>query len=236
MGLTRAAEKQQTSEKAVFPAKNGQFGLSETARSWPADRVERRPIAELIPSARNARLHSDDQVEQIAASITEFGWTVPVLIDEAGEIIAGHGRVLAAELLGIGDLPTMEARGWTDAMKRAYRIADNKLTLNGTWDDALLRIELNDLAALGFEGMTGFSEDELRDMGVGVQGLPGMPVLSDGDHSPFQQMTFILLESQGATVTAALEAAARPATEADENKNQNGNALAEICRAYLDAR
>jgi hypothetical protein len=226
---------QQASKEPGFVGKNGHFGLSEAARTWPADKVERRPTRDLVPSARNARLHSDDQVEQIAASITEFGWTAPVLIDEAGEIIAGHGRVLAAELLGIGDLPTMEARGWTGAMKRAYRIADNKLTLNGTWDDALLRIELNDLAALGIEGLTGFSEDELRDMGVGVQGLGGMPVLSDGDHSPFQQMTFILLESQGATVTAALEAAARPATDADENKNENGNALAEICRAYLGA-
>lgn len=227
---------QQAAKEPGKPDKNSHFGLPETPRSWPADRVSRRPIAELIPSARNARLHSDDQVEQIAASISEFGWTAPVLVDEAGEIIAGHGRVLAAEALGIGELPTMEARGWTDAMKRAYRIADNKLTLNGTWDDALLRIELNDLAALGIEGLTGFSENELRDMGVGVEALGGMPVLSDGDHSPFQQMTFILLESQGETVTAALEAASRPATEADENKNQNGNALAEICRAYLEKR
>ncbi|UPK03120.1 ParB/Srx family N-terminal domain-containing protein [Bradyrhizobium sp. 170] len=230
---------QQTNEKAVFPGKNRHFGLSETARTWPADRVERRAIRELVPSARNARLHSDDQIEQIVASISEFGWTAPVLIDEAGSIIAGHGRVLAAEQLGLDEVPTMTARGWSDAMKRAYLIADNKLTENGGWDQALLRIELNDLAALGYEGLTGFSEIELRAMGVGVEALGGMPVLSDGEHSPFLQMTFILLTAQGETVTAAIErasAALGPPSEADENKNQNGNALAEICRAYLEAR
>ena len=229
---------QQASKEPGFVRKNGHFGLSETARTWPADKVERRPVRDLVPSARNARLHSDDQIEQIAASISEFGWTAPVLIDEAGNIIAGHGRLLAAELMGIGEVPTMVARGWSDAMKRAYLIADNKLTENGGWDQALLRIELNDLAALGYEGLTGFSEIELRAMGVGVEALGGMPVLSDGDHSAFQQMTFILLESQGATVTKAIEAASRalgPLTEANENKNQNGNALAEICRAYLGA-
>ena len=100
-------------------------------------RVERRPLAALVPYARNARTHSDEQIAQIAASITEWGWTMPVLVDEGGMIIAGHGRVLAAAKLGIGEVPVMIARGWSDAQKRAYVLADNKLTLNAGWDEGL---------------------------------------------------------------------------------------------------
>uniref|UniRef100_A0A973VXI4 ParB N-terminal domain-containing protein n=2 Tax=Bradyrhizobium septentrionale TaxID=1404411 RepID=A0A973VXI4_9BRAD len=226
----------QSSKKGVFPGKNSHFGGSEIARNWPADQVSRRPISELVPNARNARLHSEEQIEQIAASISEWGWTIPVLIDEAGTIIAGHGRVLAAEQMGIDQVPTMVARGWSDEQKRAYLIADNKLTENGQWDRALLRIELNDLARLGLDSLTGFSETELREMGAGVEALGGMPVLADGERSPFQQMTFILHEKQAQTVSTAIERASQalgPPSEASENKNQNGNALAEICRAYL---
>ncbi len=80
-------------------------------RAWPADAVERRPVASLLPYARNARTHSADQVAQIAAAIREWGWTVPVLVDEAGQLIAGHGRVLAAKALGLLDVPAMVARG-----------------------------------------------------------------------------------------------------------------------------
>jgi ParB-like chromosome segregation protein Spo0J len=97
---------------------------------WPADRVERRSINALIPYARNARTHSDAQVAQIAASMKEWGWTNPVLIDEEGGIIAGHGRVLAARKLGLTEAPVMVAEGWTEAQKRAYVIADNQLALN----------------------------------------------------------------------------------------------------------
>jgi DNA modification methylase len=130
--------------------------------AWPADRVERRPIAALIPYARNARTHSDEQVAQIAASIREWGWTVPVLVDEAGGIIAGHGRVLAARKLGLAEVPVMVAAGWSAAQRRAYVLADNKLALNAGWDTALLAGELQGLAELGFDaGLTGFSADEL---------------------------------------------------------------------------
>jgi ParB-like chromosome segregation protein Spo0J len=82
--------------------------------NWPADEVERRPIAELLPYAGNTRLHSPEQIEQIAASIKQWGWTNPVLVDERGEIIAGHARVLAAKSLGLEDAPVMLARGWSD--------------------------------------------------------------------------------------------------------------------------
>lgn len=129
---------------------------------WPAARVELRPIDALVPYARNARTHSEDQVAQIAASIREWGWTVPVLVDEDGGLIAGHGRVLAARKLGIEEVPTMVATGWTEAQKRAYVLADNKLALNAGWDADLLRVELADLQAFDFNlALTGFSEDEL---------------------------------------------------------------------------
>jgi DNA methylase/ParB/Sulfiredoxin domain len=130
---------------------------------WPADAVERRPVASLVPYARNARTHSDEQVAQLMASIREWGWTMPVLVDEAGGIIAGHGRVLAAARLGIAEVPVMIARGWSEAQKRAYVIADNKLALNAGWNEELLRIEVGDLAAMGFDvPLLAFSEAELK--------------------------------------------------------------------------
>jgi DNA modification methylase len=132
---------------------------------WPADKVERRAVADLIPYARNSRTHSEAQVAQIAASIKEWGWTVPILIDADGGIIAGHGRILAAHKLGITDVPCMVAEGWTEAQKRAYVIADNKLALNAGWDDDLLKVELGELGDLDFDlSLTGFDEDELADL------------------------------------------------------------------------
>jgi DNA modification methylase len=130
--------------------------------NWPADNVERRAVADLVPYARNARTHSDEQVAQIAASIREWGWTTPVLVDEEGGIIAGHGRVLAARRLGITEIPVMVAAGWTEAQRRAYVLADNKLALNAGWDNDLLKVELSELKGLDFDlGLTGFSETEL---------------------------------------------------------------------------
>jgi hypothetical protein len=132
---------------------------------WPADHVERRAIAELLPSARNARIHSDAQIEQLADSIQEWGWTMPVLVDERGEIIAGHGRVLAAQRLKLDQVPVMVARGWSEAQVRAYRIADNRLTENSSWDSAMLTLELNELQTLGFDtDLTGFTQVEAEQL------------------------------------------------------------------------
>ena len=147
---------------------------------WPADRVERRSVAELVPYARNARKHSDEQVDQIVASILEFGWTVAVLIDPDGLIIAGHGRVLAAQRLGLKEVPVIVALGWTEAQKRAYTIADNKLALNASWDDQLLVAELSDLKAADFDlALVGFSEPELAALFA-----PSNPGLTDPDEVP----------------------------------------------------
>ena len=128
----------------------------------PADKVERWGIDRLVPYARNARTHSDAQVAQIAASIKEWGWTTPVLVDEQGGIIAGHGRTLAAHKLGMQDVPVVVATGWSDTKKRAYVIADNKLALNAGWDNELLALELGELGDLGFDlDLTGFTPEEI---------------------------------------------------------------------------
>jgi DNA modification methylase len=122
-----------------------------------------RSLGELIPYARNPRTHSDAQVAQIAASIREFGWTNPVLVDGANGIIAGHGRVLAARKLGLEQVPVIELARMSEAQKRAYVLADNQLALNAGWDEALLRLELTDLSELGFDlGLIGFGEGELE--------------------------------------------------------------------------
>lgn len=129
---------------------------------WPADKIERKKVSELIPYARNARTHSDEQVAQIAASINEWGWTTPVLIDEGGEIIAGHGRVLAARKLGIEEVPAMTAIGWSNAQKHAYVLADNQLPMNAEWNMDMLKLEIDDLKVEDFDlSLIGFHPSEL---------------------------------------------------------------------------
>ena len=127
--------------------------------------IEPVSVETLIPYARNSRTHSDAQVAQIAASIKEFGFTNPVLIDQGGGIIAGHGRVLAARKLGLPEVPCIRLGHLTDAQKRAYVIVDNKLALNAGWDTEMLKVEFADLHELGFDlDLIGFSDDELADL------------------------------------------------------------------------
>jgi len=129
---------------------------------WPATKITRRRVDQLQPYAKNARRHSPEQVAQLARSIERWGWTMPVLIDEAGEIIAGHGRVEAAQQLGLVQVPCMVAKGWSSDQKRAYALADNKLPLNASWDDELLRVELADLVKAEFSvADIGFSVKEI---------------------------------------------------------------------------
>jgi ParB-like chromosome segregation protein Spo0J len=129
----------------------------------PADKVEKWAIDKLIPYARNARTHSDEQISQLAASIKEWGWTTPVLVDEQGGIIAGHGRTLAAQKLKMTEVPVMVAEGWSDAKKRAYIIADNKLAMNAGWDNEMLALELGEIGELGFDlDLTGFKAEEIQ--------------------------------------------------------------------------
>lgn len=119
-------------------------------------------VADLIPYARNSRTHSDAQVYKIAASIKEFGFLNPVIVDGSNGIIAGHGRIMAAQKLGIDEVPVVEASHLTEAQKRAYIIADNRLALDAGWDDEMLRVELKDLDNLDFDlSLTGFDIGEL---------------------------------------------------------------------------
>lgn len=131
-----------------------------------------RPLQELSPYAHNARTHSTEQVAQLVESIKQFGWTNPVLIDEKGEIIAGHGRVMAAEMLKMDSVPVIVLSGLTDEQKKAYRLADNRLPMNAGWDEDLLRMELSDLINADFDvSLTGFGPTEIDELLTDV--LPG---------------------------------------------------------------
>jgi DNA modification methylase len=145
------------------------------------DQLQTIQIDALIPYARNSRTHSDGQVAQIASSIKEFGFTNPVLIDGGGGIIAGHGRVLAARKLGMSEVPCIRLDHLTEAQKRAYVIADNRLALNSGWDTEMLKVEFADLQELGFDlELTGFDLDEIKELlaPVGTEGL------TDPDDAP----------------------------------------------------
>jgi DNA modification methylase len=132
------------------------------SKHWPAAQSEMRNLADLIPYARNARTHSDEQIAQVAASIREWGWTMPVLVDEQNGIIAGHCRVLAARQLKLDEVPVVIAKGWTDAQKRAYVLADNQLAVNAGWDDEFLSSEFAELKAANFDmDLIGFDSDEI---------------------------------------------------------------------------
>ncbi len=130
--------------------------------SFAPEAIEAWPLDRLMPYARNAKQHGDEQVARIAASMAEFGWTVPCLVADDGELIAGHGRVLAARQLGLTEAPVIVLGHLSEPQRRAYRIADNKLTELGTWDEALLSAELRDLLAADVDlSLTGFSDGEL---------------------------------------------------------------------------
>ena len=150
-------------------------------------KIEQVKLDALIPYARNSRTHSDAQVAQIAASIKEFGFTNPVLIDETGSIIAGHGRVMAARKLAITDVPSIRLTHLTDAQKKAYVIADNKLALNAGWDDEMLAVELTDLKDMGFDlDLTGFNTDEIEALlaPTGTEGLTDEDAVPEVPEAP----------------------------------------------------
>jgi hypothetical protein len=170
-----------------------EFAEVGPTRPWPAERIERWPIERLIPYANNARLHSEADLDKIAAAIRKWGWTNPVLTDEEGEVISGHGRLGAAPRAGVTEIPVIVARGWSEEEKRAYRLADNQLAARAEWDPDLLRKELQELGFADFDlGLTGFESDALEAIlkGLGSSGLtdpdsvpevPEQPVTQPGD-------------------------------------------------------
>lgn len=116
-----------------------------------SEKIVKKRLSALKPFEKNSRTHSEDQIAQIVASIKEWGFTNPVLIDEGGLIIAGHGRVMAAQSLGLGTIPCIVAKGWSDAQKRAYVIADNRLAENAEWNYEILDLELHELGQIDFD-------------------------------------------------------------------------------------
>jgi DNA modification methylase len=131
-------------------------------KSRGASRIERIGVETLLPYAKNSRTHSDEQVAQIAASIKEFGFNNPILIDKENTIIAGHGRLLAARRAGMVDVPCIRLDHLTETQRKAYVIADNRLALNAGWDNDLLALELGELGDLGFDlELTGFTDEEI---------------------------------------------------------------------------
>ena len=187
---------------------------------------------DLIPYANNPRTHSDQQVSQVASSIKEFGFNNPILIDEHNGIIAGHGRLAAAQKLDLKLVPTITLAGLSEAQRKAYVIADNKLTENGGWDVDALRVEIERLNELDFDieltGMDANSIKEILDIDV------DLPELFTGDKEPFQQKTFTLHDEQASIVEDAINLARTdPSSDQGLNENANGNAISYVCEQWL---
>tara|TARA_R110001592_G_scaffold236760_3_gene495371 strand:+ start:4300 stop:4875 length:576 start_codon:yes stop_codon:yes gene_type:complete len=155
---------------------------------WAADSVKKLKVDDLIPNDRNPKIHPDTQVTQLANSIREWGWTMPILVDEENSVIAGHGRLFAAKELGLEEVPCMTAKGWTKEQKRAYIIADNKLAENSQWDTGMYFSELKEMSNEGYD---------LTKMGVEID-------LSSFNYSPNLMPSFDASEiDEGKMVSAA---------------------------------
>jgi DNA modification methylase len=155
----------------------------DVIKQMAAMQIVLRRVDDLLPYARNARTHSPAQVTKIAASIKEFGFTNPVLVDGSSGIIAGHGRVMGARKLGLAEVPTIDLGHLSPTQRKAYILADNQLALLAGWDDEMLAMELSELLEDGFDlGLTGFGENELGKLLAGVQ--PDGEGLTDKDDCP----------------------------------------------------
>lgn len=209
--------------------------------SWPALHIELVPVDKLIPYIRNPRQHSPEQIAQLAASMREFGWVNPVLRDEDGTILAGHGRIMAARTLDWPQAPVMTARGWSESKKRAYVIADNKLALNASWDINLLNTEIEALAEDEFDlNLLGFSEEDLSRLADDLMGerfsSGTNQDANDTSASPRSTsnpdtvaLTIPMTVSQRDTVFEAIQRAKR-----EHTVDQSAEALWLICRLYLE--
>ncbi len=176
---------------------------------WPAYKVKRKPIGWLKAYERNARTHSEKQVEQLRASLRQFGWTTPILAREDGTIIAGHGRVEAARAEGFKQVPVIIATGWSEDQCRAYTLIDNQLGLNSAWDDKALGAELAslneagiDLAEFGLEGGAD-GDGETPDTAPQLDGLTYSVVVRCKDEA-HQGELLAQLETQGLTCEALI--------------------------------
>ena len=196
--------------------------------------IEMVAVERLVPYAKNAKKHDDRQVAALAGSIREFGFTNPALIDGRDGIIAGHGRVLAARLAGLAEIPCIRLAHLTDAQRRAYILADNRLAeTGGGWDADMLAAEVE---AIDWAELDAFKLEDL-DVGAMLETFSAdeapPPELADGDRAPFRQATFTLHDEQWEEVEAAIKKAkAEGGGESAVNENSNGNALAHICGRF----
>lgn len=188
----------------------------------------------LDPYDNNSRVHSAEQIDRIKRSIKEFGFINPVLIDKHNTIVAGHARVEAAIDLGLIEIPTIELADLTEEQIRAYVIADNRLAELSSWDDEMLRIEIEGLQDLNFDiSVVGFSQEDLDELLFDDEAVIDLPDLPDGDKEPFQQMTFTMHDDQAEVVRLALDKAKEEGCDSDLNDNSNGNAIYHVCMRYL---
>lgn len=200
-----------------------------------ASSVEMIPLAELAAYEANARTHPEDQIASLVAIIANSGFTNPLLIEDDGTIIAGHGRLEAATRLGMVEVPCVRVSGLSPAQIKALRISDNAVGLRSAWDSDLLALEVAELAEIAdFDlGTLGLGGDELDGLLGGPAPLDEMPTIPSEDRQPFQTMTFTLHDDQVATVRAAMSTAGlASAYSGSLNANGNGNALARICEDY----
>jgi len=197
-------------------------------------KIEYRNLAEIKTYGSNARTHDPMQVRQLAASIKEFGFTNPVLIDEDGTLIAGHGRLAAANMIGLVDIPTITIAGLTDAQRKALVIADNKLALNAGWNFEMLATEIDALNDADFDlSLLGFDQAELNDL-IGTPVLPPEPQNESQDPGDeTQKLTFELNAEQFFSVTKALNLGIDIGMlDSSNNAKANGAALAFVCEMF----
>ena len=195
-------------------------------------------IGKLVPYARNAREHNAKQVAQIRASFREFGTLNPCLVDEDYTLLAGHGRLLAAQEEGLAELPCVIVRGLTEAQKKAYRLADNKIAENSDWDAGMLGVEIADLQGLGVDPtVMGFDVAELAELFPPEHDEDQYGeafTLDDGDKKPFQQISLTLHDKQAELLLAAIDHvyACDEVHETFGNENKNGNGIYEVVRQW----
>ena len=196
----------------------------------------KKKVSELIPYINNSRIHSEEQIIQLISSIKEFGFTNPILIDQDNSIIAGHGRLQAVKRLGYDEVPCIIISGLSKTQIKALIIADNQLALNGSWDLDRLSLEIDGLKADNFNlDILAFNTDFLKDIQETIIPLADLPEIKEGDKKPFQQMTFIIHDSQIKNINLALENVKKNFDLKNEyNQNINGNAISEICKNFYE--
>jgi len=196
----------------------------------------KKKVSELIPYINNSRIHSEEQIIQLISSIKEFGFTNPILIDQDNSIIAGHGRLQAVKRLGYDEVPCIIISGLSKTQIKALIIADNQLALNGSWDLDRLSLEIDGLKEDNFNlDILAFNTDFLKDIQETIIPLADLPEIKEGDKKPFQQMTFIIHDSQIKNINLALEKVKKNFDLKNEfNQNINGNAISEICKNFYE--